>query len=858
MHMNCDESAGAILAARQDVLSWFRQLFMRHCSGARRVISGLVFLSWTTLVWGFGGGLAAAQQKTVGTHVTVTVVDENGQAVEGAQVTITELGAEPARLWTDYAGNCAYALRQGEPYRITVEKAGFYKADESGVDPNLSGVRVVIAHEQIVRQQVNVTASTPGIDIQQVSDQSAMNTPEIVNIPYPTSRDIRNLLPFNPGVVQDETGQVHVAGSETWETLDTMDGFDIRAPEGGSLSLRVSTDAVRTIDAETTRYPVEFGRATGGVIAFYTGMGDNKFRFNATDFIPSFRDLNGIRFDQFVPRFTFSGPLKRDHAWWYDGVETEWDNIYISELPANADTDELVRGSNLLKAQENITAANILTGGLLYNNYHSPYDGISSLVPQESTVKQNTIAWFPYVRDQQSFGHGALLDLGLGFVSIGDGYEPHGSAPYEYTPEQTEGSYFENLSGRSQRLEGTATLYLPPRQWLGRHDVKAGLDVDHIAYDQRQTRMPVSYLREDGTLERQSVFATAPAFTMHNGEIGAYVQDRWQPAKGWMVEPGLRFDWDEIVRKPLAAPRLALVYAPPGDKNTTKISAGIGLYYEHTYLYDLAQTYAGARYDTYYEADGVTPTGLAEETEFTANDALLNAPRALNWSVGVERKLPWAINAGANFIEKRTTNVFTFANESGTAALAGDYLLTNRREDRYSSEEFDARKLFGNDYTVYVSYTHSSARTNAALDYLPTPSPLGAQQSGPLPWDVPNRVISWGWLPVPFAWLRKRWDFVYLLDEHTGFPYTAVNATQEVVGAAGGQRFPDFMNFSPGLEWKFHFRGQYWGLRGVMQNATNSADPAVVNDVVDSPEFGTFSELQGRAFTARIRLIGTK
>lgn len=510
-----------------------------------------------------------------------------------------------------------------------------------------------------------------------------------------------------------------------------------------------------------------------------------------------------------------------------------------------------------MKVQVNATQANILTGGLLYNNYHSPYDGISSLVPQSSTVKRNTIAWFPYVRDQQSFAGGALLDVGAGLVSIGDGYEPHGSAPYEYTPEQTEGSYFENLSGRSQRLEGTATLYLPPRQWLGRHDVKAGLDLDHIAYDQRQTRTPVSYLREDGTLERQSVFAPAPAFTMHNGEIGAYIQDRWEPAKGWLVEPGLRFDWDEIVRKLLAAPRLALVFAPPGDKNTTKISAGIGLYYEHTYLYDLAQTYAGIRSDTYYEADGVTPTGPAEESTFASDRSTLHAPMALNWSVGLERKLPWGIDAGANFMEKRTTNVFTFALTRPTAQ-AGAYLLTNAREDRYSSEEFDARKYFKNDYTVYVSYTHSAARTNAALDYLPTPSPLGPQQSGPLPWDVPNRVISWGWLPVPLKMLRKRWDFVYLLDEHTGFPYTAVNAAQEVAGAAGGQRFPDFVNFSPGLEWKFHFRGQYWGLRGIMQNATNAADPAVVNNVVDSPGFGTFSELQGRAFTARIRLIGTK
>ena len=43
-----------------------------------------------------------------------------------------------------------------------------------------------------------------------------------------------------------------------------------------------------------------------------------------------------------------------------------------------------------------------------------------------------------------------------------------------------------------------------------------------------------------------------------------------------------------------------------------------------------------------------------------------------------------------------------------------------------------------------------------------------------------------------------------------------------------------------------------------MENATDSGNPAVVNNVVDSPEFGTFSETQGRAFTARIRLIGTK
>lgn len=801
---------------------------------------------------------ASGQPQDLRTHVTFTVVDENGRPVPDAEVTILEPGLEAVHLWADFAGDCTHVLRQQKPYQIHVEKPGFYKADESGIEATQGSVRVTLTHEQIVQEQVDVTASTPGIDTEQVSDQMTLNTPEIVNIPYATSRDIRYLLPFNPGVVQDATAQVHVAGSETWETLDTLDGFDIRSPLGGSLSLRVSADAVRSIDTESTRYPVEFGRATGGVIALYTGMGDDKFRFNATNFVPSFRELNGIRFDKFVPRFTFSGPLKRDQAWWYDGAEIEYDNIYISELPANANTDELIRGSNLIKVQDNLTAANILTAGLLYNNYHSPYDGISSLTPQQSTLKRNTIAWMPYMRDQQSLGGGALLDLGVGYVRIRDGYEPHGNSPYEITPEMADGSYFENLTGRSQRLEGTATLYLAPRHWMGRHDLKAGLDLDHIAYNQQQARTPVNYLREDGTLLRQSTFAPAPPFAMHNAEIGTYFQDRWAPAKAWLVEPGMRFDWDEIVRRPLFSPRLAVVYAPLSDENKTKISAGVGLYNEHTQLQYLAQAYAGVRYDTFFAADGVTPTRPTQKTQFTADNGLLHEPRALNWSVGVERELPWSVFAGANFLDKRTSNVFTFTNQNGNVALAGDYLLTNARQDHYSSEEIDARRQFASGYTVFVSYTHSSAHTNAAINYWPTPSPLGPQQSGPLAWDTPNRVISWGWLPVPIAKLRKRWDFVYLIDWHTGFPYTAVNAVDQVVGAAGAYRFPNYVDFSPGLEWKFHFRGQYWGLRGVMENATDSPNSLVVSNNVDSPAFGTFTEPIGRALTARIRLIGAK
>ncbi len=826
----------------------------QHAESAWRVLAGLI-LSLCALA------LAAQQlsaQPSAPAHkdILITAVDENGVIIPGAHVTVIQPGIAPLQLWTDYAGQCHFTLPSNADYSVHAEKDGFYQANLTGVDPQAASLRIVLPHEQFVKEEVSVHASTPGIDTQQISDTRAMNVAEIVNIPYHTSRDIRYLLAFYPGVVQDSTAQVHVDGSETWQTLDTIDGFDVRSPAQGTLDIRVSADAVRSIDEETTRYPVQYGRGTGGVVAFYTGMGDNKYRFNATNFLPSYRNVNGIHFDKFVPRFTFSGPLRRDHAWWYDGVELEYDNDYIPGLPLGADTGPVIRGSNLVKTQTNLSSTNNFTAGLLFNDYHSHYEGLSTLVPQVSTTNRDIIAWLPYLRDQWTLGHDTLLDLGVGEMRYRDGHEPHGDTPYQITPETTQGSYFEDLTGRSSRMESTADLYLPPRHWEGEHDLRLGIDFDHINYNQDQTRAPVTYLNENGTVARVSTFPQTAAFTVENDETGAYLEDRWRPLNGLLVEPGLRFDWDTIIRRPLLAPRLAAVYAPPHAKSTTKISAGIGLYYDHTQLSYFIQPYEGIRYDTFYVPGGAA--GSPQESVFTARHATLREPRAVNWSVAIERKLPWSLYGEAGYLQKISSDMFTFVNQSGPAALADDYALSNGRLDHYRQEEFDLRRLFHNGYVLYAAYTHSSASTNAALDYLPTPSPLGPQQPGPQPWDAPNRTISWGWLPFDLPWFKKNWDFVYTFTWQSGFPYTAVNAIDQVAGAADAYRFPASVDFSPGLEWRFHFRGEYYGLRGVMENATDSQNPAIVNNNIASPLFGTFTEPEGRALTARIRLIGTK
>ena len=149
---------------------------MPNAERAWRAAPGLLF--WLC------AAIASGQTQVVHAPVTVSVVDENGVAVSGAQVTVTEPGQQPAHLRTDFAGVCSFALRQQSPYQLHVEKPGFYATDANGIGTGQTVVKVVLAHEQIVHEQVSVTASPTGIDTQEIPNQTTMNTPEIVKFPF--------------------------------------------------------------------------------------------------------------------------------------------------------------------------------------------------------------------------------------------------------------------------------------------------------------------------------------------------------------------------------------------------------------------------------------------------------------------------------------------------------------------------------------------------------------------------------------------------------------------------------------------------------------------------------------------------
>src|SRR5690242_3611829 len=231
--------------------------------------------------------------KSPGTSLTVVVTDENSVVVPGALVSLVDVqSAEVLRVQTDAAGRGKFLdLDPDDVFTLKVERKNFYPISKQEL--RITGpqtLEIVIPHVQELRETVNVTASTQDLDPARTADTKTLGTPEIINIPYPTSRDVRNLLPFIPQVVQDSTGQIHVAGADTYESIDMLDGFEITAPVSGSLSMRFSADAVREVNVDSTRVSTQFGKESGGIINFNTGMGDDHFRFDATNFIPSWKN----------------------------------------------------------------------------------------------------------------------------------------------------------------------------------------------------------------------------------------------------------------------------------------------------------------------------------------------------------------------------------------------------------------------------------------------------------------------------------------------------------------------------------------------------------------------------------------
>lgn len=793
------------------------------------------------------GVLAIAVCARASITLTGHVVDETNAGVGQARVVFRPAGSlsQMYAVATDPTGAFSAPLPGPGQYLASVERDGYFPLKDFAVDAGAGApeVHLVLNHVREMFESMKVSASTAAIDVDNTSAERKLTGVEAIDVPYSPARDLRKALTLMPGVVQDRAGSLHFDGGAENQTLYLLDGFNVSNPLSGKLDTRLSVESVRSIEWASGRYPAEFGKGSGGALSIRTDMGDDPWRYSATNFLPGLDTRHGLHLGAWAPRFNLSGPLRRGRAWFSEHLDGEYSQPVVPGLPKGEDRTEIFQGSNLARVQVNLTPSNIFFSDFLTNYTFAPGTGLNVLDPKSTTTDRRSRTWFFSAKDQIYLARGMLLEVGYAEDRSYLRALPQGSAFYQITVHGRRGNGYIDSTQRSRRGQLLANLFLPSFEFAGHHQLKTGIDVDRLDYWQNFRRTGIDVFNAGGALVRETVFGGSGLLSRPGLEAAWYVMDDWKIRSNLVVAAGVRQDWDELIRQPALSPRIGFSWAPFGRMDT-KISGGYAVVRDATSLQLFTRPMDQYAIETYYDPSGGIANGPVR-TVFEFANQPLKAPRHQNWTAGVERRIPGHIDLRGTYLRKRGDHGLTYVN-----FRPGIYKLANARRESYDAVEIAAHHRFGGQYEWLASYTRSRARSNAVLD-LNVDQPLDVlNNSGPLAWDAPNRFVSWGYLPT--RW--ENWAIAYLLETRSGFPYSEINDVGQIAGPVGLQRFPSYFALNIHPEWKFTLWSRRWALRGGINNITGHQNPTVAQTIPGLPVRLYGSE--GRHLVFRVRWLG--
>jgi hypothetical protein len=809
------------------------------------------------------------------TEVTGRVVDETGAGVEGARVELRgEDAAAPTIVSSDLAGNFKLILKSAGTYAIRAERKGYYlfQASAQRFENGANQLTIILNHQQEFSDRIDVTASPAPIDPRQPADRTELDNTEIQTIPFPAPQDYRSALQLFDGVVQDNNGRYHFNGARTDQTNYTLDGFNMSNPVTGQLDTRVNIDSIQAMEVQNSRFSAENGRGSAGVLDLKTKMGDDRFRFGGTNFIPGIASDGGWHVNKWTPRLELSGPLAKGRAWFHNGADVFYSDDTVHGLPRGENRTHGITGSDLTRFQVNLTPTNILTAGFLGNLSERTRTGLSFINPAETTTDLRQLTLMSSIRDQQYFGRGALLDLAFADTRGMLHTLPQGTELFQITPFGSRGNYFVNQNRHFYRQQTIANLFLPTLHLLGTHQLKFGIDFEREAFHQQTLRHDYEVLLADNSVARRVTFVGNPFVQRKNFEGAQYIQDQWNPTEGLTLEAGVRVEWNEIVRDLEVAPRISAAWAPKILRGT-KFSAGWGVYHDAISLEIVSRQQDQTSLATFFLPDGVIQGPVP--TTFRVDEHSLRTPSYQNTSVSVERKLPFDFYIRTGYTHRAGNRGFAFEPSAGGSMPAMDamplflegvvYALRNTRRDRYDAFDINLRRTFAGKFEWFAGYTRSRSRTSADVEYSLENPIFALQMPGALPWDAPNRFHMWGWAPVPATILPQRLRFAsrnvtaaYLVEYRTGFPFNVVDQQGFLVGAPAGTRFPDYFSNNLHLEKQFRAIHYLWAWRFGFDNLSNNGNPNTVNNITGTPQFRTYGRGQARAFSVRLRFLGRR
>ncbi|HEU4596502.1 MAG TPA: TonB-dependent receptor [Pyrinomonadaceae bacterium] len=307
---------------------------------------------------------ASAQTSTTGS-IEGTVVDVNGAAVPGVEVTVTSPNLIRAQTATTNEEG-AYRISNLPPgrYNVRIEAAkGFALFEQSNVEVNLSRTSQVAAtlRPAGATETVEVTASSgAAVDVTANTTGTNVSTEQFSN--FPTQRTVQSLYSIAPTVsrsgLRDASGRDRdpsVAGSSGPENNYILDGVGVSDPAFGGSGANLPFEFVQEVEIKTGAYGAEYGKSTGGIFNVITKSGGNEIRgdafvyFNPKSFVREVKS-NAIPFTGAAPNgfsevdagFDIGGPIIKDKLWFFGAFNPQRrKNYFLTQTLLNEQENQV-------------------------------------------------------------------------------------------------------------------------------------------------------------------------------------------------------------------------------------------------------------------------------------------------------------------------------------------------------------------------------------------------------------------------------------------------------------------------------------------------------------------------------------
>jgi hypothetical protein len=714
------------------------------------------------------------------------VVDPEGLPLPGVSVVLMGPSNEvAASAVADATGAFLIDATPGT-YTLRVELSGFAPTERAGITVTQEPVTLALTlslapyQEQVV---VSAEPEHPVIGNAEQPDAPVTVTREVIDSAMLPNSQYDDALALMPNVVRGPDGSISIAGARAPQGALFVDGFNKTDPLSGTAPGMLPIDAVDSVDVYSGAYPARFDHATGGVTSVHTRSGSDQMHMTADSFFPrllfTHGSIHGIEY--WDPNMGVSGPIVRGRVFFEQALSYRSDRNRFTTL-VGPETNKYTALMSWSQVDVRMSDGQHLMASVAVDPQSTDHASITAFAPAASVPRVNQRDWSAALGYDWTMRNSSLEVRGS-FIKSHLSVAPDGSQIYTLGHDLVSGSYFDNQDFQADRITSSAVYTVSVRN---DHLLRIGASAGRTSFSGTDTGAEVDLLRSDGTLSRSITFLGGSPLRSMNDEAGAFVQDTWNPRPWVTIESGIRVDQSTAAAGLMVSPRVGWIFRPA---QTCTISGSIGLYGDKVLPAALAFPSQQARLVASYDASG---TALGTPVLYkNAIDGPLSTPQATWWDIEANRTFGRSWLTRVKYQQRRGTDELVI-NPVATGPTTGLLLVSSGgASDSRSLEVTAGYRPPQARHEAYVSYVRAATRgdlnTFDAIDGTFREPFVQSNQVGPLPSDVPHRVLAWGVWHLP-----SRITVAPFVDLRSGFSYSAIDDTWTYVGARDGYRLPWF------------------------------------------------------------------